>query len=54
MPEKTTSQESENNVTTKTRYIKNEKGTLKVVEYFSGEQTYLDIIKASLRRQFGE
>ena len=29
-----------------------DKGTVKVVEHFSGNQTYDDIIKAALRREF--
>jgi hypothetical protein len=35
--------------------MKTEKqGTITVVEHFSGNQSYIDIIKAALRRQFAE
>ena len=38
---------------TNTFYISSkDKGTVKVVEHFSGNQTYDDIIKAALRREF--
>jgi len=44
--------ESEN---TNTFYISNKEiGTVKVVEHFSGNQTYDDIIKAALRREFSD
>ena len=36
---------------TNTRYLKSGNTTVKVTEHFSGEQTYLDIIKAALRRE---
>jgi hypothetical protein len=35
-------------------YIKSGKGTVKIVEHFIGTQTYNDVIKAALRREFGE
>ena len=44
--------ESEN---TNTFYISNKEiGTVKVVEHFSGNQTYDDVIKAALRREFSD
>ena len=44
--------ESEN---TNTFYIANKEiGTVKVVEHFSGNQTYDDVIKAALRREFSD
>ena len=35
-------------------YISDNRGTIKVVEHFTGSQTYTDIIKAAIRREFGE
>jgi hypothetical protein len=35
-------------------YISDNRGTIKVVEHFVGNQTYTDIIKAALVREFGE
>ena len=35
-------------------YISDNRGTIKVVEHFIGSQTYTDIIKAALVREFGE
>ena len=44
--------ESEN---TNTFYINNKEiGTVKVVEHFSSNQTYDDVIKAALRREFSD
>ena len=41
------------NKNTNTFYISSkDKGTVKVVEHFSGKQTYDDVIKAALRREF--
>ena len=54
MPEKTTSQEVKSTEKTNSFYIDSEsKGTIKVVEHFSGNKTYSDIIKAALHREFG-
>jgi hypothetical protein len=35
-------------------YISDNRGTIKVVEHFTGSKTYTDIIKAALMREFGE
>ena len=37
-----------------TFYIKSGTTTVKVVEYFTGGQSYSDIIKTALRREFTE
>ena len=48
------SQDVENEESTNTLYIISDKGNIKVVEHFTGKQTYEDIIKAALRREFSE
>jgi hypothetical protein len=40
--------------TTNEYIVNNGNGTVRVVEHFTGSQTYEDIIKAALRREFAE
>ena len=46
--------EKEDDKNTNTLYIKSGTTSVKVVEHFSGDQTYTDIIKTALRREFSE
>jgi len=52
----TITQEVQSTANNKTNefYISDNRGTIKVVEHFVGNQTYTDIIKAALVREFGE
>ena len=47
-------QDDKNNESTNTLYIKSGQTNVKIVEHFSGNQTYDDIIKAALRREFAD
>lgn len=57
MPENGIAQESQEvkiKENTNTLYIKSGQTNVKIVEHFSGDQTYEDIIKAALRREFSD